>query len=510
MERLTVKLRAAVGKMSDERLRLRLVQAGYQADDVGRLDRHGLMQTYAAYLADEEEERRARAVEAEGADLLAEAAAAVFGEPGVMGEVPEQQLLGDDQTVGEAQHDEEEDEQQGEVAQAAAESLEERRLRLEERRLLMEEQRWRAELAAKERKERAELDAKKAELADKKAERESRERKESAELRLKQMELDLKREVAAKEEKNKDTPAVKLKLWGDALRNTIARMPNEPIEIVSWFSSLDQLFAQLSVPSDLQAVLIRPYLSDKAKTLLSRCDASKSQDYKVVKKFLLQELQLTPSVYLEKFNSESKSTSESYHQFGNRLNALFDHYVEARQINNDYDRLAQLMIYDRVKSSLPPFLARHVLALEASLATKGGWLGKCELLDALDAYLAGMTTQPKPSVSMSKNAATFANKTFSDKTVKNGNKFTTETKSQGQSYPATPKSGMARRCFGCGSSFHMWNNCPERRSTFVNKSNVPPKQISHCAVEDSHRNADLRSVSAVSYTHLTLPTIYSV
>ena len=265
MERLSVKLRAAVGKMSDERLRLRLVQAGYQVDDVGRLDRHGLMQTYAACLADEEEERRARAVEAEGADVLAEAAAAVFGELGVMGEVPEQQLAGDDQAVEDVQQ-EEEDDQEGEVAQAAAESLEERRLRLEERRLLMEEQRWRAELAAKERKERAELEERKAER------------------KLKEMELDLKREAAVKEEKNKDTPAVKLKLWGDALRNTISRMPNEPVEIVSWFSSIDQLFDQLSVPSELRAVLIRPYLSDKAKTLLSRCDASKSQDYKVVKK----------------------------------------------------------------------------------------------------------------------------------------------------------------------------------------------------------------------------------
>ena len=44
-----------------------------------------------------------------------------------------------------------------------------------------------------------------------------------------------------------DTPAVKLKLWGDALRNTISRMPNEPIEIVAWFASLDNLFNQLCV-----------------------------------------------------------------------------------------------------------------------------------------------------------------------------------------------------------------------------------------------------------------------
>ena len=59
MERLTVQQRAAVGKMSDDRLRLRLLQAGYLTDDVGRLDRHALLQTYAACLADEEDEKRA-------------------------------------------------------------------------------------------------------------------------------------------------------------------------------------------------------------------------------------------------------------------------------------------------------------------------------------------------------------------------------------------------------------------------------------------------------------------
>ena len=45
--------RAAVGKMSDDRLRLRLVQARYLTKDVGMLDRQGLLQTYAACLADE-------------------------------------------------------------------------------------------------------------------------------------------------------------------------------------------------------------------------------------------------------------------------------------------------------------------------------------------------------------------------------------------------------------------------------------------------------------------------
>ena len=67
----------------------------------------------------------------------------------------------------------------------------------------------------------------------------------------------------------------------------ITQYDNEPIEIVSWFISLDRLFDQLSVPYDLRAVLMRPHLNERAKNLLSRCDPDKTHDYKVVKKFFV-------------------------------------------------------------------------------------------------------------------------------------------------------------------------------------------------------------------------------
>ena len=84
----------------------------------------------------------------------------------------------------------------------------------------------------------------------------------------------------------------------------------------------------------------------------------KTHEYKVVKQFLLQEMQLTPSVYLDKSNSVSKDSNETYHQFGNRLTSLFEYYIESRQVSNSDDRLMQLVICDRIKSLLPSFLAR--------------------------------------------------------------------------------------------------------------------------------------------------------
>jgi len=78
-------------------------------------------------------------------------------------------------------------------------------------------------------------------------------------------------------------------------------MPVQPVDIVSWFQFLEKLFEQLNVPVELYAVLMRPYLSDKAKFLLSRVNLKKSTDYGAVKRYIIQEMQLTPSVYLDKF-----------------------------------------------------------------------------------------------------------------------------------------------------------------------------------------------------------------
>ena len=46
----------------------------------------------------------------------------------------------------------------------------------------------------------------------------------------------------------KESTAVQIKTWGDALRNTITKMPSEGIDVVSWFVSIDKLFEQLNVP----------------------------------------------------------------------------------------------------------------------------------------------------------------------------------------------------------------------------------------------------------------------
>jgi len=50
MEKLSVEKRTEVSKMSSERLRAKLIKAGYDEDEVFEMDRSQLLSTYAEYL----------------------------------------------------------------------------------------------------------------------------------------------------------------------------------------------------------------------------------------------------------------------------------------------------------------------------------------------------------------------------------------------------------------------------------------------------------------------------
>ena len=61
-----------------------------------------------------------------------------------------------------------------------------------------------------------------------------------------------------------------MKFFGDALRNSITRMSNDPVEIVSFFRSVEQLYKSLDVPQPLQAALVRPHLNERARNLVTK------------------------------------------------------------------------------------------------------------------------------------------------------------------------------------------------------------------------------------------------
>jgi len=84
----------------------------------------------------------------------------------------------------------------------------------------------------------------------------------------------------------------------------------------------DTLFRVCGVPSALQAILTRPFLNGKAKSILGKLSAKILGDYTRLKAALLQELKLSANVYLERFNTCRKDTDETYVAFDSMLKSL--------------------------------------------------------------------------------------------------------------------------------------------------------------------------------------------
>jgi len=221
----------------------------------------------------------------------------------------------------------------------------------------------------------------------------------------------------------------------------------------------------------------------------------KSTDYGAVKRYILQEMQLTPGVYLDKFQSVSRESTETYHQ----LSSSFDYYVESRKVGS-YEELMELIVYDRIKASLPPFLSRHVLSLESSstLLEKRGWLGKHALVEALDAYTAGMAPPSTGNKALGANSGggvkpypkspKSAPRMYHQRPLNPG-----ELPQTGQipdalnrgSIKKTSKSAPVWRCFICRFPDHIALNCPKETAARQYKfgSSTPRAASNACMVE---------------------------
>jgi len=158
-----------------------------------------------------------------------------------------------------------------------------------------------------EREERKQLEVSRVKREDEERE----ERRQFEEARFKQEEVHIALMIEAnklqsasvgKENTKVESVTFKLKQYGDALRHSLFKMADNPLELVSFFDSVDRLFLELKVPSELQVNLLKPYLSEKALNLVNRLTGTDASDYKVVKQYLMDQFRMCP-VFLRKVQS---------------------------------------------------------------------------------------------------------------------------------------------------------------------------------------------------------------
>src|SRR5260221_11570344 len=160
------------------------------------------------------------------------------------------------------------------------------------------------------------------------------------------------------------------------------RMGDDVMEVPMFFENADRHFENNGIDDELRLPLINPYLSEKARRLLTRLARDETDTYDKVKKALLAEFRLTPQKYREMFRNATKDRNESHVQFATRLQVLWRYYINSREINEDYNRLCELMIVDKFKDVLMPNAREFIRNKEGE-----GWSPVQKIARMIDTYV---------------------------------------------------------------------------------------------------------------------------
>jgi len=76
------------------------------------------------------------------------------------------------------------------------------------------------------------------------------------------------------------------------------------------------------VPTDVQAKLLLPLLTHRAKMLVSRLSAADLSDITKIREFLTAEFKLTPREYRARFNAATRNVDETHVAFRARLDNM--------------------------------------------------------------------------------------------------------------------------------------------------------------------------------------------
>src|SRR6218665_3011076 len=152
-----------------------------------------------------------------------------------------------------------------------------------------------------------------------------------------------------------------MKKIGDAMKHVLPRMPNDMMEVPLYFETVENAFRSLEVDRRHWVKLLLPLTTQRARTVINRVALADRDNYNTVKEHLQKEFKLTP-----KFMDAKKTAEETYTMFTARLKNLLNYYVKSRQVNDEYVKLFDLLISDKLKETLPPGPLQFVLSNEGA------------------------------------------------------------------------------------------------------------------------------------------------
>jgi len=228
-------------------------------------------------------------------------------------------------------------------------------------------------------------------------------------------------------------------------------MPEDINEIPFYMDCVEKQYEMFEVPQDIRVHLMQPYLSDRAKCLLSLLNGHDLDTFDKFKLKILQEFRLTPTKYRENFMTAEKRPEESWQNCTARITAMLKFYLQSRKVET-LGKLKDLLVADRIKDMLPKSARNFICNKEVE-----DWLLPADIATHVEQYQANFElSEKKPVVQV-----------FSTNVVTQGNSTRGNVNHANVQRSAHVNSVAKVECFSCGGP-HYRRNCPVQSNHALN------------------------------------------
>ena len=129
-------------------------------------------------------------------------------------------------------------------------------------------------------------------------------------------------------------------------------LPFQQKKVDKYFIHFEKIASSLEWPKEIWTLLLQSVLIRKAMEIDSTISVEKSTRYEEVQWAILKVYELVPEVYHQKFRKYKKQDFQAYVKFSRENKVLFDLWCAAKQVDNDYNKLRQLILIEEFKKCL--------------------------------------------------------------------------------------------------------------------------------------------------------------
>ena len=144
-------------------------------------------------------------------------------------------------------------------------------------------------------------------------------------------------------------PKQKIEYNFDVTKHIRLVPPFQEKEVDKYFLHFEKVAENLNWPKEHWALLLQSVLIGKAREIYTQLGVEQSHHYETVKELILKGYELVPEAYRQKFRNCKKDSNQTHVEFARNKEQLFDRWCCSKKINQNYDKLRQLVLVEEFK-----------------------------------------------------------------------------------------------------------------------------------------------------------------